>query len=169
MNKRSFIATVFAFSAFACAQDEVPEPFRTFIAEAQGRIGEWPEVPVGTKPGEHRLFTVRLDEKPVVVGEHKFACFRFKVPAEGTRDMVWAFTAPRARGRGGISCQQKGRWRDSATGMTPTFFTGVASDIERSGKIAIARCGELQSGRELRAVVQAGVADGRRRDVDRND
>src|SRR5205814_2177353 len=70
------------------------EFFRTFIQEAQKHVTELPEVPVGTTAGKHEIFTARLDEKPIVVGEHRFGCVRFVAPKETGRDMVWAFSVP---------------------------------------------------------------------------
>jgi hypothetical protein len=86
-----------AFTSMAQTPDanEVPEPFRTLVVEAPKRVSEFPEVSVGTKSGAHQAFTVRLDEKPLVIGgEHRFGCFRFKTPKEPSLDMVWIFTVP---------------------------------------------------------------------------
>ena len=83
-------------SAWAQApkEEEIPEPFRSFIPEAQKHMAEFPVLPAGTTVGKHELFTVRIDEKPIVVGGQRFGCVRFVAPPEPARDMVWAFSLP---------------------------------------------------------------------------
>lgn len=77
-------------------EKEWPEPFRSFIPEAQKHVVDFPLVPVGTTYGRHKTFTVRLDEKPIIMGGHRFGCVRFVVPAGEAREMVWAFSVPPA-------------------------------------------------------------------------
>jgi hypothetical protein len=90
-----FAAVLLAFPGRAQeSPEEIPEPYRTFIPEAQKRVAEFPELPVGTKNFAHKPFSIRLDGKPVVVGEHRFDCVRFVAPTDEPRDMIWAFVLP---------------------------------------------------------------------------
>ena len=75
-------------------QKKIPEPYRTFIPEAQKRMAEFPELPVTEAKGKERFFSVPFEKSVVTVGEHRFACFRFTTPAKSARDLVWAFAAP---------------------------------------------------------------------------
>ncbi len=76
-------------------KEEIPEPFRTLIPLAQEHVADFPEIPVGTKQGEHTFSTIRLDDDKVIrVGEARFACVRFTTPTGGSLDMVWAFSVP---------------------------------------------------------------------------
>lgn len=104
--KRSFSPAIYssllalALTCLGCCwaeepqQQEIPEPYRTFMPEAQKHVAEFPEIPVGISSAEHKFVTVRLDEKPIVVGEHRFGCVRFVAPKDAGRDMVWAFSMP---------------------------------------------------------------------------
>lgn len=74
------------------------EPFRSFFPEAQKHVADFPLVPVTTTYGRHQTFSIRLDQKPIVIGGHRFGCVRFVAPPGEAREMVWAFSVPAAWG-----------------------------------------------------------------------
>jgi hypothetical protein len=87
------------YSVFAQVIDEasIYEPYRTLFREAQRRVQEFPELPVSTAAGAHKIVDFALDDGPLIkVGDERYAGVRFTVPAHASLDMVWAFDVPEA-------------------------------------------------------------------------
>ncbi len=88
------LASLCSLSARGADDEKVPESVQALVPEAQKHVADFPEVPVGTKAGEHQLFTVALDKKPLMVGADQYGCVRFTAPLGLPQDMVWVFSVP---------------------------------------------------------------------------